>query len=108
MTPGEVYIAFEWLNSFDQHLTILEKTPARPEGSMLNVRPRRAVKAVAENAGFAEVTFRPFSFQIDLPPSEGDDGVMATHTIRLDCGERLSMRGAINQPWCFPIATKAT
>jgi len=105
---GGIYLAFERVHDFGgQHLTIRETTPAHPEGVMLYARPAGFVRDLALRSGLTEVEFRPFSIPIDLVPHTRSDGVIATHTVKLDNGERLSMRGAIYQPWCFLRAAKA-
>lgn len=109
LKPGGVHLTFEWAHAFaGQHLAIKETTLAQPEGVMLYARPQEWVERTARSLGFADVAFRPFSMPLDLPPQVRRDGVQASHTVRLETGERLSMRGAIVQPWCFVTARKGT
>lgn len=108
LKPHGVLLAFEWAHEEPwQHLEIKEITPAHPEGVMLYARPQAWVETAAKAAGFAHVDFSPFSMPIDLPKTRREDGAVNTHTTKLADGGRLSMRGAIYQPWCHVRALKA-
>jgi hypothetical protein len=59
-------------------------------------------------AGFDQISIDPFHMPIDLPePLLGSTEArnLVTHTIKTDRG-RLSMRGALNQPWAHIVARK--
>lgn len=103
LKPGGTFIDFEWFNPFDQHLEINEKSQSHPDGLTIHVRTYREVRAALTKAGLSRVQFNPFHMPIDLPPPDMDGDVI-TYTKKMEDGDRLSMRGVLNQPWCHMVA----
>lgn len=106
LNPGGTYIAFEWLHEYHHDITIVETTIGHPEGLKIHFRPYEKVREIMLRAGFNNVQFLPFEIPIDLPydPNEPD---VVTFTKKDESGRRLQFRGALYQPWCHMVATKA-
>ena len=47
----------DWYHAFHQTLQIVEETPDRPEGLILNIRSRGRVWAILQAAGFTSMAF---------------------------------------------------
>lgn len=107
LKPGGTYVAFEWMHPFSvQDITIIETSEWHPQGLKIHFRPMRKVEAVMREAGFCQVEFHPFELPIDLPFG-GYDADVGTYTRKDENGHRMAFRGALYQPWCHLVATKA-
>jgi SAM-dependent methyltransferase len=100
---GGWLVAFDYVNSYDQDLTILEKDPTiHPEGVTLRFRPQSEWARLLSR--FTDMEFRPFHIPIDL---KVESGSLETRTILdVETGHRLLFRGSLNQPWCHIVAKK--
>jgi SAM-dependent methyltransferase len=106
LVPGGSLVAFDFFHEWGQDLAIVERSETHPNGLALHLRPQRDVEPLLRRHGFERVEFRPFSIPIDLPrPERLED--MGSYTRRTEDGERLLFRGALFQPWCHLVATKA-
>lgn len=99
LRPGGWLIAFDLFHPREQQLLILETSQLHPEGHPLHIRPYSRLRGMSEAAGLGEVGFEAFRIPIELPEPEGLAST-ATFTVDTVGGDRLPMRGVINQPWC--------
>lgn len=106
LTPGGRYFAWEFLTPHNQDLQITERCVSHPDGLTFWFRPYRRVMRILDAAGFEDIEFHPFAMPLDLPEPADKEGDTISYTKQLDTGERLSMRGALSQPWCHLTARK--
>jgi SAM-dependent methyltransferase len=106
LKPGGSFVAFDFCHPFEQELEIRETSRTHPRGLMLHFRPQASVERIFLDAGFAGVDFRPFEIPIDLERNP-DDGELISYTRTAADGARLLFRGALFQPWCHVVASKA-
>jgi len=105
LVPGGLFLAFAWLNPFEQEIYITERSPSHPDGAVLNIHSYALFSRLMNANGFEPPQFTPFEIPIDLPrPTAPDDPRTYTETT-LD-GRRLNFRGSIFQPWCHVAARK--
>tara|TARA_R110000772_G_scaffold191168_1_gene302048 strand:+ start:34447 stop:35208 length:762 start_codon:yes stop_codon:yes gene_type:complete len=98
--PGGRWIMLDYMNPFEQELTIDDVSVWYPEGNRLHMRSYKTHRRSLKDAGFAEPTFTPFEILIDMP-EHPDPSQIYTRTVMTTEGKRLQFRGAIYQPWCF-------
>lgn len=98
--PGGRWIMLDYMNPFEQELTIDDVSVWYPEGNRLHMRSYKTFRHSLAEAGFAEPRFTPFEIPIDMP-KHPDPAQIYTHTVTTTEGKRLQFRGAIYQPWCF-------
>jgi SAM-dependent methyltransferase len=103
LRPGGTFLAFDFFHPFEQDLTIREASKTHPDGLTLHFRPYSRARAVFQEAGFAEVEFRPFAIPIDLERPE-DDAEIISYTVPAADGTRQLFRGTLYQPWCHFVA----
>jgi hypothetical protein len=103
---GGTYIAFEWLHPHNQELRIVETCQSHPDGLKYWYRPYGRVSRILDSSGMEHTEFHPFFMPFDIPEPEDKSGDTVTYTCRLDDGNRVSMRGALLQPWCHMVARK--
>jgi SAM-dependent methyltransferase len=106
ITPGGVYMAFEWLHPYNQELCIVEKCQSHPDGLKYWYRPYGRVSRILHDAGMEDIDFRPFFMPFDIPEPKDKSGDKVTYTVKLENGNRVSMRGSLHQPWCHLVAQK--
>lgn len=107
VTPGGHLVVFDWVHPFDVGLEIVETSQAFPQGLRFFFRGERQMRELLDEAGFDEVTLRPFHIPIDLPRPE-DPADLRTWTQRTADGTGLSFRGGLYQPWCHLVARKGS
>lgn len=107
LKAGGSLIAFDYFHPWKQEVAIIEKTGDFPDGHPLHFRSYRGTEALLRQNGFERIQFRPFSIPIDLPRPAYDTDYVETYTVPTAAGERLLFRGAIGQPWCHLVASKA-
>lgn len=105
LRQGGTFIAFDFFHPFEQQLEIKETSRTHARGLMLHFRSQAQAETVLGDAGFDEISFRPFRIGIDLPRPD-DDGEIISYTRTAADGERLLFRGALFQPWCHLVARK--
>jgi SAM-dependent methyltransferase len=106
LKPGGILIAFDYFHPWKQELTIIEKSGNIPGGHVLHFRSYKNVKEVMSCAGFKSIEFERFNIKIDLPQPHFETNFLETYTVPVQLGERLQLRGVINQPWNHMIARK--
>ena len=109
LTPGGVYIGYEFVFPGDREKRIIDKSNAHPEGLKMTLRSEEAVNRALASAGFDEVRIEPFDLPIDLPKPEptGTDADLMTYTVRdAVTNRRLMYRGDLFQPWAHIVARK--
>ncbi len=103
--PGGALLACDFFHPFDHDLKIVE-TNEWAEGEFITYhRSMTTAERVLSENGFVDIEFAPFSMQKDLV-AEDPYLSSTSYTLRLDDGERLSMRGIILQPFCHLKARK--
>jgi SAM-dependent methyltransferase len=108
LKPGGIFISFDWYHPFaGQDLAIREITPGHPDGITIHSRSLDRVGRIFDKAGLDNFESHPFVIPIDLPEPEDKSGDPITYTVKQESGGRLCMRGALFQPWCHVVATKA-
>ena len=103
LRPGGRWIMLDYMNPFEQELTIDDVSVWYPEGNRLHMRSYKTFRGSLQEAGFKEPTFMPFEIPIDMP-EHPDPSQIYTRTVTTTEGKRLQFRGAIYQPWCFLVA----
>lgn len=105
LRPGGHLLTFDFFHPYEQKLDIRETSETHPRGLMLHFRPQSEARRMLADAGFDQVTFRPFVIPIDLqkPARPGD---MGSYTVATEAG-RLLFRGTLFQPWCHMSAVRA-
>ncbi len=106
LKPGGWVFVFEWYHAFRQTLRIVEETPEHPDGLSLVFRSQESVTKTLASVGLIPPVFYPFQIGIDLPLAD-QASALYTYTQTLSDGRRLLFRGALCQPWCHLVATKA-
>ena len=107
LRPGGKCLVYDFAHPFvHQKLTIMETSVLHPQGLRLVFRPMPSVTRDAKAAGFASVDFHPFELPIDLA-MPGYDQEVTTYTVDRKDGSRAMFRGALFQPWCHMIMSKA-
>jgi SAM-dependent methyltransferase len=106
LKPGGSYIAFEWLHPHNQELRIVETCLSHPDGLKYWYRPFDRVSRILDKHGMHDIEFHPFFMPFDIPAPEDTSGDTVTYTKKMDNGNRISMRGALMQPWCHLVARK--
>jgi SAM-dependent methyltransferase len=106
LKTGGIYIAFEWLHPHNQELRIVETCLSHPDGLKYWYRPYERVSGILGKAGMEKIEFHPFFMPFDIPEPEDKSGDTVTYTEKLENGNRISMRGALSQPWCHMLASK--
>lgn len=108
LVPGGTYIAFEWFHPFvHQDIQIFETTVFMPQGLRISARPFPKVSQVLQRVGFVDIQFMPFELPIEIP-MPGHDQEVTTYTVKTADGRNLPFRGALFQPWCHLVASKAS
>lgn len=105
VNPGGHLIAFDYVQTVDVSVEIVETSRAFPKGLRFFFRGEREVRDLLDEAGFDEVALTPFHIPIDLPQPE-DPAELQTWTRRTADGTGLSFRGGLYQPWCHLVARK--
>jgi len=103
--PKGYLLAFSWFNPFDQEISLVETSPAHPEGAAINVHSYATITEVLEKQGFDHIVFKPFEIPIDLAGGE-DKSSLSSYTRKNSEGKRQLFRGSLYQPWCFLTARK--
>jgi SAM-dependent methyltransferase len=106
LNSGGTYIAFEWLHPHNQELRIVETCLSHPDGLKYWYRPYGRVSRILDKSGMEHTQFHPFFMPFDIPEPEDKSGDTVTYTRRMDNGNRVSMRGALLQPWCHMVARR--
>ena len=106
LKAGGSFIAFDFFHPFEQSITIVENAVGHPDGLPIRFRPYSFVRPALLKHGFANVEFKPFAIQIDLPRPDNYEN-NDTYTVRTDRGDRMNFRGTLYQPWCHLVAQKA-
>lgn len=102
---GGYFVAFDYFSPYNQEVTIIETTKGHPKGLKFSFRSYETTKRALDKAGLSNAQFQPFYMPFDLPkPTDPSD--VTSFTTQTTSGERLSLRGMINQPWCHLIARK--
>ena len=107
LKPGGRYVCFDWFHPYPHELVIGETSAVFPHGVRFYFRSYAAMTALLKDCGLADVEFRPFDIAIDLPrPDPQGPDALVSYTVRGEDGRRLSLKGAIFQPWCHMTARK--
>lgn len=81
-----------------------EKKDPRNAQSFYNVYSLSEVASYLRTLGYAELHFKKFDIDIDLPRPEG--GGLGTYTERTQNGQRLQISGPLLMPWYFLAARR--
>jgi SAM-dependent methyltransferase len=106
LAQGGLLVIFDFFHPFKQRLVIMETSRTHPDGLRITMRPVHEVQPVLERAGFRDPRFRPHTMPFDLPCNV-EDADLTSYTVAAADGRRLLFRGALHQPWCHLLATRA-
>lgn len=109
LRPGGFFVAYEWVHYDLADRQITETSEWHPNGLTFWFRSHALVSVKLEEAGFDHIDIQSFQMPIDLPepiPGSEEARTLVSHTVKTDRGQRLLMRGSLNQPWAHIWARK--
>lgn len=110
LKPGGILLMYDFANPFNQDVVLRESSNSHPDGITLHFRSHQLLNRLFEGAGFETPDIMPFRIPITLDkPKQAQGGSyddLISYTLDTVDGERLLLRGIINQPWAHIRARK--
>jgi hypothetical protein len=110
LMPGGYFVGYEFVQNDLAERKIVETSKWHPDGLAIWFRSHAFVTLALREAGFYFADIIPFEIGIDLPkpaPGSIEAQTLVSYTIKTDSGNRLLMRGTLNQPWAHIGARKS-